>query len=195
MQDYAMSAAGVRGRGPAGGAPGRSRRRPNASSRRRCGRAHPARSRMPLLAVRTRLQLAKVDWSTRRARRPPGTCCARSMTSCSSGRTWARWSSRSRSSRQMLRRAAPGRPAGPPLTPAELRLLPYLQTHLTIREIARAPVRVAQHGQLPGRLHLPQVRRHVPDRRGPEGDQHRSARRVALRVSRPTGGPSASSVS
>ena len=26
-------------------------------------------------------------------------------------------------------------PAGPPLTPAELRLLPYLQTHLTFREI------------------------------------------------------------
>jgi LuxR family transcriptional regulator, maltose regulon positive regulatory protein len=25
--------------------------------------------------------------------------------------------------------------AGPPLTPAELRLLPYLQTHLTSREI------------------------------------------------------------
>ena len=25
--------------------------------------------------------------------------------------------------------------AGPPLTPAELRLLPYLQTHLTFREI------------------------------------------------------------
>ena len=30
----------------------------------------------------------------------------------------------------------PERPAASPLTPAELRLLPYLQTHLTIREIA-----------------------------------------------------------
>lgn len=34
------------------------------------------------------------------------------------------------------RPVAPGSP-GPPLTPAELRLLPYLQTHLTIREIGQ----------------------------------------------------------
>ncbi|MEK8228677.1 LuxR C-terminal-related transcriptional regulator [Oerskovia sp. M15] len=32
-------------------------------------------------------------------------------------------------------RGHPARSAAPPLTPAELRLLPYLQTHLTIREI------------------------------------------------------------
>jgi LuxR family maltose regulon positive regulatory protein len=39
--------------------------------------------------------------------------------------------------RNMLTAAAPGSAAGtPPLTPAELRLLPYLQTHLTLREIA-----------------------------------------------------------
>ena len=31
--------------------------------------------------------------------------------------------------------AAADRAGGPPLTPAELRLLPYLQTHLTFREI------------------------------------------------------------
>jgi LuxR family maltose regulon positive regulatory protein len=31
--------------------------------------------------------------------------------------------------------AQPGPIGGPPLTPAELRLLPYLQTHLSIREI------------------------------------------------------------
>ena len=30
---------------------------------------------------------------------------------------------------------AEGLGAGPPLTPAQLRLLPYLQTHLTFREI------------------------------------------------------------
>jgi LuxR family maltose regulon positive regulatory protein len=36
-----------------------------------------------------------------------------------------------------LTAAAPGGPGGaPPLTPAELRLLPYLQTHLTLREVA-----------------------------------------------------------
>ena len=34
------------------------------------------------------------------------------------------------------RTSRPGAPSAPPLTPAELRLLPYLQTHLTIREIA-----------------------------------------------------------
>jgi LuxR family maltose regulon positive regulatory protein len=39
--------------------------------------------------------------------------------------------------RQTLTVAAPGGASGaPPLTPAELRLLPYLQTHLTLREIA-----------------------------------------------------------
>ena len=39
--------------------------------------------------------------------------------------------------RQMLASSAPGGLAGgPPLSPAELRLLPYLQTHLTLAEIA-----------------------------------------------------------
>ena len=37
---------------------------------------------------------------------------------------------------------------GTPLTPAELRLLPYLQTHLTFKEIGAAALRVAQHRQL-----------------------------------------------
>jgi LuxR family maltose regulon positive regulatory protein len=40
--------------------------------------------------------------------------------------------------RQILTSSAPaGSAAGAPLSPAELRLLPYLQTHLTIREIAQ----------------------------------------------------------
>ena len=39
--------------------------------------------------------------------------------------------------RQTLSTAVPGGTAGgPPLSPAELRLLPYLQTHLTVPEIA-----------------------------------------------------------
>ena len=38
--------------------------------------------------------------------------------------------------RHHVERARRERPAASPLTPAELRLLPYLQTHLTIREIA-----------------------------------------------------------
>ncbi len=37
----------------------------------------------------------------------------------------------------MLSSGAPaGATGGSPLTPAELRLLPYLQTHLTMREVA-----------------------------------------------------------
>ena len=40
--------------------------------------------------------------------------------------------------RQILTSSAPaGSAGGAPLSPAELRLLPYLQTHLTIREIAQ----------------------------------------------------------
>ena len=40
--------------------------------------------------------------------------------------------------RQVLTSSPPvGGGGGSPLTPAELRLLPYLQTHLTIREIAK----------------------------------------------------------
>ena len=41
--------------------------------------------------------------------------------------------------RQILTSSAPpaGATGGAPLSPAELRLLPYLQTHLTIREIAQ----------------------------------------------------------
>jgi LuxR family maltose regulon positive regulatory protein len=37
--------------------------------------------------------------------------------------------------RRVLDAATVGHVAGPPLTPAELRLLPYLQTHLTMPEI------------------------------------------------------------
>ena len=38
--------------------------------------------------------------------------------------------------RSLTSRAQAGTTGGSPLSPAELRLLPYLQTHLTIREIA-----------------------------------------------------------
>ena len=42
-----------------------------------------------------------------------------------------------------------GTAGGPPLSPAELRLLPYLQTHLTDPRDRRAAVRVAQHRAAP----------------------------------------------
>ncbi len=41
-----------------------------------------------------------------------------------------------------------GTAGGSPLTPAELRLLPYLQTHLTIREIAERLFVSREHRQL-----------------------------------------------
>ena len=73
----------------------------------------------------------------RRPRRPLATCCARSTTSCSTGRRSAPSSTRSSEFRELVTSSAP---SGSDRRrrrsrPAELRLLPYLQTHLTIREI------------------------------------------------------------
>ena len=90
---------------------------------------------IPFIAVRVRLQLAKVFWA---------------MTDHATARHLLR-----EIDDILLRRPAlgalvdevsefrsivasterPGPTGGPPLTPAELRLLPYLQTHLSIREI------------------------------------------------------------
>ena len=49
-----------------------------------------------------------------------------------------------------------------PMTAAELRLLPYLQTHLTFREIGESPVRVSQYRQLRGDLDLSKAGRVLP---------------------------------
>ena len=60
----------------------------------------------------------------------------RSTTSCSVGRLLASSSTRCLSFRGILTSSPVlGATGGSPLSPAELRLLPYLQTHLTIREI------------------------------------------------------------
>ena len=56
-------------------------------------------------------------------------------------------------------RAAAAAAGGPPLTPAELRLLPYLQTHLTIAEIGERLFVSRNTVSLGGRLDLPQVGR------------------------------------
>ncbi len=116
----------------------------------------------------------------RRPRRPPATCCARSTTSCSTGRLSAPSSTRSRRSARSLTSSAAGRsdrraaahPGGAPAAP-----LPADPPH-DPRD-RRAAVRVPQHRQLPGRLDLPQARRLVTQRRGGTGDGDRSARRVA----------------
>ena len=69
-------------------------------------------------------------------RRPHVTYCGRSTTSCSTGRRSAPSSTRSSAFRGILTSSAQLAAAGgPPLTPAELRLLPYLQTHLTFKQI------------------------------------------------------------
>ena len=82
--------------------------------------------------------------------------------------------------REMVTAAAPvGAHGGSPLTPAELRLLPYLQTHLTIREIgerlfvSRNTVS-SEVGSIYRKLGVSSR-----ERRGAAGDDDRSARRVA----------------
>ena len=92
---------------------------------------------LPYLAVRVRLQLAKVYWAiadhddgsspaARDRRHPAPPAGARRPRRRGLGVPPA-------SSHRARRLGAAG---ASPLTPAELRLLPYLQTHLTIREIA-----------------------------------------------------------
>jgi LuxR family maltose regulon positive regulatory protein len=91
---------------------------------------------LPVLAVRLRLQLAKVAWSTG----DPTTArhLLREVDDILLHRpSLGALVTEVSELRRMLQSSRPASPAGaPPLTPAELRLLPYLQTHLTIREIA-----------------------------------------------------------
>ena len=171
-------AAGVRRRRSARLAPGRPERRRTVSSPGRCGPGRRARSccRSSPCGCGCSSPRCTARWATRR---PRATCCARSTTSCSTGPLSAPWSTRSRSSASILtveRRAE--RPGGSPLTPAELRLLPYLQTHLTYRRDRRAAVRVPQHRQHRGQLDLPQARRLLARRRGATGHVDRPARRL-----------------
>ena len=96
---------------------------------------------------------------------PPARSSPRPSGCSSCARTWAR-SSRMRASCASAWR----RPSGPAgawamsLTGAELRLLPYLATHLTFPEIASTAVHLAQHRQDRGRLDLPQARRVLAQR-------------------------------
>src|SRR6185312_1413869 len=91
---------------------------------------------LPCLAVRPRLQLAKVclalaDLGTaRQLLREVDDVLAQRPALGELGREAEEFR------RALAASAAPG-PADPPLTPAELRLLPYLQTHLTADMIAK----------------------------------------------------------
>ena len=111
------------------------------------------------------------------------TCCARSTTSSCTGPRSAPSSTRSPSSADASTRPQHDRraPARPPLTPAELRLLPYLQTHLTIREIGERLFVSRNTVSSAGQLDLPQARRLVPQRRRPTGHGDRPARRLGTR--------------
>ena len=102
-------------------------------------RAMPARPSLtfvfPFLAVRLRLQLAKVYWAiadysaARHLLREIDDIVLRRPALGALGQEVSEF-------RRIVTSNGQGGPAGgSPLTPAELRLLPYLQTHLTIREI------------------------------------------------------------
>ena len=93
---------------------------------------------IPYLAVRARLQMAKVYWAIgdRMAARHLLRRDRRHLDA--PAELWVSSSTRSRSSAPTVTSAPleSGSAHPSPLTPAELRLLPYLQTHLSIREIA-----------------------------------------------------------
>ena len=105
------------------------------SSPGRCGPVRRARSCCP--SSRCAPGCSSPRRTRHEATRPPlAISCERSTSSCSTGRPWARSSTRwRRSARRWQRTPRSERPARHPLTGAELRLLPYLQTHLTIGEI------------------------------------------------------------
>ena len=68
------------------------------------------------------------------------------------------------------------------LTTAELRLVPYLSTHLTFPADRRAALRLAEHDQVPGDLDISEARCFVPGRgsRAPRGDRLIGRLRSAL---------------
>jgi LuxR family transcriptional regulator, maltose regulon positive regulatory protein len=89
----------------------------------------------PFLAVRVRLQLAKVYWAM--AGYPAARHLLREIDDILLHRPalGALLGEVSEFRRIVNSNAQGGATGGSPLTPAELRLLPYLQTHLTIREV------------------------------------------------------------
>ena len=91
---------------------------------------------MPIFAVRVRLHLAKVYWAI--AEHTTARHLLHEIDDILLHRPalGALVDEVSAFRRLLTSSGAVGASGGSPLTPAELRLLPYLQTHLTIREIA-----------------------------------------------------------
>ena len=133
LHDYAMQPARLRGCGPARTAP---RRPEGGRPAARAGDASPSFVHRRFAVSSRCARGCNSPRCTRRSRtrRRHVTSCERSTTSCCTGRLWECSSTRSRSSaRSSLEHAQRTAAGGTPLTPAELRLLPYLQTHLTFR--------------------------------------------------------------
>jgi len=102
----------------------------------RAMRARPGSTyAMPYLAVRARLELAKVCWAL--SDHTTAHHLMREIEDIVLHRPdlGALIDQVADFGRLMAASTQPGHAGGPPLTPAELRLLPYLQTHLTIGEI------------------------------------------------------------
>ena len=136
MHDYATQRARLRRRGPASLCTDGDLKEANRQLT-RAMRARPSLHVCAAIARRAGTTATRQGvLGDRATMRPLVTCSARSTTSCSTGRLSASSSTRCRSSAGSLTSSTQvGATGGSPLTPAELRLLPYLQTHLTIREI------------------------------------------------------------
>jgi LuxR family transcriptional regulator, maltose regulon positive regulatory protein len=102
----------------------------------RAMRARPGTTyAMPYLAVRARLELAKVHWALSDATTAHHLMREIEDILLQRPALGALIDQVADFARLVASSSERRHPGGPPLTPAELRLLPYLQTHLTIREI------------------------------------------------------------
>ena len=110
--------------------------------------------------------------------RPSATCCARSTTSCATGPPWAPSWTRWRTFRDSVTSVQAGAAGATPLSPAELRLLPYLQTHLMMREIAERLFVSRNTVSSAGELDLSQAGRLLPPRGRGARDRDGPARRL-----------------
>ena len=82
-----------------------------------------------------------------------------------------------RASLKTVRADAPGAST---LTEAELRLLPYITTHLSFREIGERRSRIAQHSEIRGDGRVPQAQGQLPQRRGRTRPRARTGLAVRL---------------
>ena len=138
---------------------------------------------LPFIAVRTRLELARVCWGL--GDQPAAQHLLHEIDDVLLRRPELGTlvdevgALRGRSRRRPRSRA----PGVSPLTPAELRLLPYLQTHLTIREIGDRLFVSRNTAELGDRLDLPQAGVSSRSDAVRAGDRDRPARRRSSRES------------